>query len=223
MQFVYIILFILLILLIYILFFVSYNSSLISKNYLKNGISPINISSLSNYNSNTYSYEIWIYVNSLNATSEYLNTPNVASSNGKGNIFYINNCISLDIYNNDTLYLHIYDGSSWAKHIMITSALDLQTWQQIIISVTKNNLLDLFLNGKLISSIKVEILTPPSTAKLNLGLADAYISNFNRFNQSTDTNTAWKRYIDGNAGYIPIHAGVSLINDSKVSNTYTFF
>ena len=224
MDFVFIILFVIVILLIYILYHVTkYNRALVTQNYLKNGISPINMSALSNYNTNTYAYEIWINVNTLNNMSAF-SASTVANGNLNGNIFYITNCISLDVYNNDALYVNIYNGSGYTNY-KVTSVLELQSWQQIIISVSKNNILDLYLNGKLISSINTNsgIPVPTSAATINFGRADSFIAKFNRLNKPMNTNTAWKLYLEGNAGVIPVHAGVSLLKNSYVTNTYTFF
>ena len=225
MKFVFIILWVSIILLLYILYHVTkYNSAIVVQNYLKNGISSINMSALSNYNSDTYAYEIWININTLNSMNAY-STSNIAIANTNGNIFYITNCISLDVYNNGSLYVNIYDGSNSYKNYKVTSSLDLQSWQQIIISVNKNNILDLYLNGKLISSINTNttIPVPTSSATIHFGRADAFIAKFNRLNKTMTTNEAWKLYLEGNAGVIPVHAGVSLLKNSYVTSNYTFF
>jgi hypothetical protein len=225
MNWTYIILSILIIVIIYILFFVTKNnkSSLVRQNYLANGIFPINMNTLKNFQSKTYSYELWININSFAKTGALSNSDYVASSNKYGNIFYITNCISLDIYNNGSIYVNIFNDVSLSyNNHPITNLLEMQRWQQIIISVNNNNILDLYLNGKIVKSIKTTVPTPRSNATINFGNADAYISKFSRLDGVMDTNTAWQKYLEGNAGIIPLHANVALIKD-KIETRFSLF
>ena len=222
MNWTYIILSILIIVIIYILFFVTKNnkSSLVRQNYLANGIIPINMNTLKNFQSKTYSYEIWININSFAKTGALSRSDNVASFNKSGNIFYITHCISLDIYNNGSIYVTIYNGSY--NNYVVTNLLEMQRWQQIIISVNNNNILDLYLNGKIVKSINTTVPSPGSNATIDFGNADAYISKFSRLDGVMDTNTAWQKYLEGNAGIIPLHANVALIKD-KIETRFSLF
>lgn len=212
MNYIHIILSILIIVILYILFFVTTNSnkSLVRQNYLMNGIIPMNMNLLKNFQSKSYSYEIWINVNSFAKT---VDPPSkIAGSNPTGNIFYITKCLSLDIYNNGSIYVNCVDGLTNNNYI-VTNLLETQRWQQIIISVNNGNLLDLYLNGKIVKSITTTVPTPGSNAAITFGNSDVYVAKFNRFDVAMDTNTAWKKYLEGNAGIIPIRANLALVRN----------
>jgi hypothetical protein len=214
MNFIYIILWVSIIVLLYILFHVYKNSNnTINENYLKNSISPIPLNTLYKYQSKSYAYEIWINVNNLTNTTTYSQNALVGSTYPNGNIFNITNVLSLDMYNNGSLYVSIYDGSSYNKKYQVTQNIELQRWQQVIISVD-NMTLDIYLNGKLISSSNVTVPTPVSSANISFGTPDVYIAKFNRLDGAMDTNKAWKRYMEGNAGLIPMHVDLTLLNNS---------
>ena len=212
MNYIHIILSILIIVILYILFFVTTNSnkSLVRQNYLMNGIIPMNMNLLKNFQSTSYSYEIWININSFAKTTGQSST-NVANANMTGNIFYITNCLSLDIYNNGSIYVNT--GSGYSNNYIVTNLLETQRWQQIIISVNNGNLLDLYLNGKIVKSITTTVPTPGSNAAITFGNSDVYIAKFNRFDVAIDTNTAWKKYLEGNVGIIPVRANLALVKN----------
>lgn len=216
MNFIHIILAILIIIILYILFFVTnnYNKTLVHQNYLMNGIMPLNMNLLKNFQSSSYSYEIWINVNSFANT--VAPTSKIAGSNPTGNIFFITNCLSLDIYNNGSIYVNCVNGLINNNYI-VTDLLETQRWQQIIISVNNGNLLDLYLNGKIVKSINTTVPTPGSNAAITFGNSDVYIAKFNRFDVAMDTNTAWKKYLEGNAGIIPVRAHLSLVRNDMES------
>lgn len=204
----------LVIVLIFILFNIMYSSKqIIRQNYLGTGLIPIPMSSLNDFQSKIYYYEIWIYVNSVDTAA--INTTSVAITNPKGNIFYIDNTISLDLYKNTSLNVNVYNTNKYDSY-NITPTLPLQKWQHIIISV-QNYLMDFYLNGKLLKSINLSanngVPVPSKTAKINFGGCDAYIAKFNRSSTKITTNEAWKRYLDGNSGIIPIKASLTLTTD----------
>jgi hypothetical protein len=196
------------------------SKQIIRQNYLGTGLIPIPMSSLNDFQSKIYYYEIWIYVNSVDAAAAMnltaaRNPTYVASTNPKGNIFYIDNTISLDLYKNTSLNVNVYNVNKYDSY-EITPTLPLQKWQHIIISV-QNYLMDFYLNGKLLKSINLSanngVPVPTKTAKINFGGSDAYIAKFNRSSTKITTNEAWKRYLDGNSGIIPMKASLTLTTD----------
>jgi hypothetical protein len=219
-RFINILLFILLLVIAYILYYVfKAKQSIVSQNYLGNGLIPVPMSQLTNFSSNTYFYEIWIYVNSVSKAG---NLPSAANTNPYGNIFYVTNNISLDVYKNTSLNVNINKSSSYDTYT-ITDSLQLQRWQQIIISVN-NNLMDLYLNGKLVKSIQLQSINiPTKNANINFGKSDIYISKFNRLSSVMNTQTAWNRYIEGNAGLVPVHANVTLTSNGSATSKYDLF
>lgn len=215
MNFIYIILWVSIIVLLYILFSVYKNSNnTINENYLKNSISPIALNSLYNYQSKSYAYEIWIYAIDLSnaGTSGQVGSTN----NPNGNIFSITNVLSLDMYNDGSLYVSTYGTSSYDTRYQVTKTVDLHRWQQVIISVN-NQIIDIYLNGKLIKSSNDSVSTPGSNATISFGRPDVYIAKFNRLDGVMDTNKAWKRYMNGNIGLIPMNVDLTLMKNNVSS------
>lgn len=223
------------IVLVYILINILYSKNwLVNQNYLGTGLIPIPMNKITDYQTNSYFYEIWIYANSVdNALAsqilpptqnphKYTSTPisNAGLSNLPGNIFY-DGSISLDLYKNTSLCVNIYNptvvNTPYDSYI-VTSEFPLQKWQQVIIHV-QNYLMDFYLNGKLVKSTNLTstngVRLPNSTALINFGKADAYIAKFNRLTSVLNTNVAWKRYLDGNATLAPIHANLTLTVDPE--------
>jgi hypothetical protein len=229
-TFINIILLVLCIVIFYILYYIiKAKQSIVYQNYLGNGLHPVPITQLKNYQSNTYFYEVWICVNSVNKTqpAPTTSTTSLAANNNLfGNIFYVTNSISLDIYNNTSLHVNINNASSSYNTYTITKEFPLQKWQQVIISVN-NYLMDLYLNGKLVKSIELtssNAISPAnSNTKIMFGTSDIYIAKLNRLTSVMNTQTAWNRYIQGNAGLIPIHANLTLTSDGSKTSKYDLF
>jgi hypothetical protein len=146
--------------------------------------------------------------------------------NTGGNIFNIiipniNNptgAISLDVYN---------DGSAkfiaGSNHISITDKFPLQRWEHIIINVD-NNLVEIYLDGKLLRSVKSAspIPTPTVDSVLSFGKGDMYIAKFNRNLFTIDQTTAFNNYIGGNNGLRLTNYTISFdfLKNSKTSYNY---
>lgn len=225
----------------YVLINILYSKTwLVNQNYLATGLIPIPMNKLKDYQTKSYFYEIWIYANSVDKTlpspfptpttqnpnpNNYISaTTTIAGpSNSTGNIFYVTESISLDLYNNTSLGVSIYKQTSTAispsyDAYMVTSEFPLQKWQQVIIHV-QNYLMDFYLNGKLVKSTNLTsangVLIPNTTSSINFGKADAYIAKFNRLTSVLNTNIAWKRYLEGNGTLAPIHANLTLTADPE--------
>jgi hypothetical protein len=86
-----------------------------------------------------------------------------------------------------------------SKNVVIIDNFPLQTWQHVIVSVD-NNYIDVYLNGKLIKSIKDDIETPSMTSAINFSATPfkTYLAKFTRTITPTDPQTAWNNYLSGN-------------------------
>lgn len=224
MRFVTIVLFTLIIVITYILINILYSKNvLIQQNYLKTGLLPIKLSSLKNYQDKSYYYEIWIYVNKLDTT-----TTSTIMEVGKSSADYN---FSLEVGKNidSRLYIKSKPNSSAnnTTEYVITPSLQLQKWQQVLISV-QNTLLDLYLNGKLVKSITLtstdSILSPPNdSTQIKFGVSDIYIAKLNRQSSNLNTRIAWNSYLQGNSNMIPIHATLELTSENITTNKYNLF
>ena len=215
------------IVLVYILINVLYaKNALIKQHYLGTGLIPIQMSTISNYQSNSYFYEIWIYANSVDNAKVF--TTNVAGpANLTGNIFYVDSSISLDLYKNTALYVNVNNTINTYTAYNVTQEFPLQKWQQVIIHV-QNYLMDFYLNGKLVKSMQLNTDTgvkiPSSSASVNFGKSDVYIAKFNRLTSILNTNIAWQKYLEGNSNLIPMHARLTLtVDPDKTVTNYNLF
>lgn len=158
-----------------------------SHNYedLKNPVSP------------NFYIAIWLYVHSLNSTD------------GNNVIYLIKNDsdtikFKLDITGNGTLryYQHISDLSG---NTAIMDNFPLQKWTHVIINFTSGNLIDSYVDGKLMKSQELNnTLTTDYNYKLTEGTtnktADANVAGFERVPQAITPKEAWDKYLAGNGG-----------------------
>ena len=113
-----------------------------------------------------------------------------------------------------------------SKTVTITDNFPLQTWQHITISVD-NSYIDVYLNGKLVKSIKDTIKTPSLTSPIDFSATPfkTYLAKFNRTITPTDPQTAWNNYLAGN-GENPLknligNYGVSMAFKKDGQDAYT--
>jgi len=174
-------------------------SKVANKNYLANGVQDVSFEKLENPSSAKYSLEVWIYANSLSDGGETSTSAGGISANKKSCIFEVTGAYHLDLFKDTTL---AFNNTSTATSPVITVPnFPLQRWVYLVISVD-NTLVDLYLDGKLIRSIKTNAATalPQITSTFKFGSGDIYIAGMNRTATTTDSNTVFKNYMQGNAG-----------------------
>lgn len=197
-------------------------SSVLTQNYLKTGMAQVNASDLVNYGSMSYEFELWIYATSVSGAASNPDTTRGPSANPNGNLFHISvmtgsAVISLDLYKNSELYLH----TSSAKRYKITDAFPLNTWQHVIVSVN-NDVLDLYLDGKLVKSYKMDYnLLLEKSSKITFGKGPIYIAGFKREANSVTPTTAWQKYMAGNKVIRnPFSLSFDFHKDTKLKKKY---
>ena len=80
----------------------------------------------------------------------------------------------------------------------ISDNIPFQTWVHVIVSVD-NSFVDVYLNGKLIKSLKdTTIVSPSSNSPVAFGSSQTYLAKFTRTVNPTDPQTAWNNYLAGN-------------------------
>jgi len=192
-------------------------STITKKVYLANGVPDVPLKNLPSIGTAKYSYEMWIYVNHVDGDT----APTNASypDNAAGKIFSIKDSIQLDVFKDSSAQLSIGQ-----TVIPITNKFPLQRWEYVIINVD-NNLVEIYLDGKLLRSIKTPnpITTPTITSSLTFGKGDIYISAFNRNIFTIDQTTAFKNYLNGNNGLRITNFGVSFdfLKNSDVAYNYS--
>jgi len=213
MNFVFIILGVIVILLLYAVYTFAYPSktAVTNANYLFNGVKQVPFTNLETPTSTKYSIELWIYANDVKNASANHNTAGIAG-NPNGCIFEVQtnstSIYHLDLFNNADL--GFYNTGSNTPTIVINN-FPLQKWCYVVISVNKN-LVDMYLDGKLIKSIKSRNSGsfPTEDSAIHFGRGNVYISGMNRITRTTDMNTALKNYLNGNAGLKMTNYGISL-------------
>jgi len=157
-------------------------SKVSSKNYLFNpAIQSIPLDGLKNPTSNTYSIELWLYINSL---------PNTETA-----IFSYSpsNSVSLIIDPNNIL---TFKNTEKKEQSMKISNIPLQRWVYIVINV-KHTLVEMYIDGKLVDSSKIPsryINSISYNDTITFGSIDAYIAGMNRNTKLLDSETIEKQY-----------------------------
>jgi hypothetical protein len=189
MNYTLIILGIILILVLYVLYrFVYDRQTMVSKKqYLADTVGDKKMGDIANAESARYSYNLWIYANTISGTEK---------------IFAIDQTkFKLEITNTGNLQFDISGNTN-----NVTSNYPLQKWVCVSISVD-NNIVDSYLDGKLVKSQKIgeiSVNKPTKTSKISMGkgdkTGDIYIAEFERLPYPIDPQTAWDRYMAGNGG-----------------------
>lgn len=189
--------------------------------YLQTMPASIPVTKLTNGNSTSFYYAIWIYVNNLNngpSTTITQKLPSSLADSSKNrdpkslanNIFYLADSqnkayLSLDITKTTLLNTSILLPNSNDNSLVqydITPNFPLQRWEYVIISVNQN-FLDLYLDGKLIKSAnlgqnpQLPLENTTSPASIYFGNGDIYIAGFQRVPNAIDPQTAWNQYLNG--------------------------
>ena len=193
MNYTLIILGIILILVLYVLYrFVYDRQTMVSnKQYLADNPPDKSFEDLANPESSRYSYNLWIYANTISGTETIFSIDKSASPIK----------FELEITNTGNLQFKVA-GVSY----IVTSNYPLQKWVCVSISVD-NNIVDSYLDGKLVKSQKIGEISdnkPTKTSKISMGkgdkTGDIYIAEFERLPYPIDPQTAWDRYMAGNGG-----------------------
>jgi len=198
------------------------NKTTINKlTYLGNGVPSVPLENMPGIGNKQYSLDLWVYANTVKSASA---PSNFGSSNTKGNLFFMgdlnNNYVSVDLFNDGSAEVNFSPNN---VKVLITKHFPLQRWEHIIINVN-NSLIEIYLDGKLIRSLKSP--TPPATPTENssifFGTGDIYIAQLNRNLFLYDTGLAYGTYLKGNNGYRVTPYGVtfSLLKNNQPAYNY---
>lgn len=190
MDFAFVILGVILILVLY--YFLYSGGSTVLSNKLDLAIQqpPIPVAALTEPMKPRYSLEMWMYIYQFPGSSTY-----IISRKAKDPDTIKNIGLKLDA-NAPKLNLE-YAANKAVKSVVVTDNLPLQTWVHLIVSVD-GSFIDVYINGKLVKSIKDTIDTPSETATLDYGQLSCYLAKLTRSTEATDPQTAWNLYAAGN-------------------------
>ena len=155
----------------------------------------VDIKNISEPGSRKYSIEMWMYVYSVDGSPKTIISRASSNDASKNNI-----AIKIDGSSPKLMveYTETTTTTTAQKSIIITDNFPLQTWVHLIVSVD-DKYMDIYMNGKLIKSIKADNIDAPSaTAPIKYGVANCYLAKMTRTVSPTDPKTAWDKYSAGN-------------------------
>ena len=197
-----IILGVILIVIAYILYqYLIGNSSVVnSSTYLTPTKPSVPLSSLGSTSSTRYAYSFWLYAQTSTQTPIIVDTSNLLKKPTQ----YIFNVGNMYIYVDTTATLAMYVGDesvTGTKIYTLMPNFPLQKWNYIVISFD-NTICDVYINGKLLTSIKISKLpTIGLSDSIIFSPIDAYIASFKMLSKPMDPTTAWSNYLSGNGSY----------------------
>ena len=199
MNYTLVILGIVLLLVIYILYKVldEKSRSVASKMDLKVSNQSVAVENTGKADSMRYYISTWIYVNNLADIAS--GTPIYKLENSSTTTKYL----ELLLTSSAVLQYKILDANSQVQSYTIMSNFPLQKWVNIILSVD-NDIVDLYIDGKLIRSHKVENriqqISKTGTNIIFGSPVDAYLAKMERQPNAMDPTNAWNKYMEGNGG-----------------------
>ena len=195
MNYTLVILGIVLLLVIYILYKVldEKSRSVASKMDLNVTNQSVAVANTGKANSARYYISTWIYVNNLPGSESSIYKLEDSS----------NEYLNLSLTNTAVLKYKIKAADDSIAGYTIMSNFPLQKWMNVIISVD-NDTVDLYIDGKLIRSHKVENrikqIGKTGTNIIFGSPVDAYLAKMERQPKAMDPTNAWNKYMEGNGG-----------------------
>lgn len=165
---------------------------------------------IANYQSPRYSFGLWIYVNTWNTTQEKV-------------IFTLPDVMILSIgQTTPELRLQINN-----TYYTITSNFPIQKWSYVTINVD-NSYLDLYLDGKLVKSLKFTTELNNKSDSITIGSTnpcDITIANFNRSSTSLTPHDVMINYMKGTGAKTSSSYGlkVNVLKNNETTGTYTLW
>ena len=117
---------------------------------------------------------------------------------------------------------------STSTKINITNNFPLQKWVYLVISVD-NTVVDCYLDGKLIKSVKAKQVNPTRESDLVFGLGfDAYIAQFQRWTNPLDPQSVWNSYVSGSGSTLAgtdsnYNVALSVLKDNVITSKLTLY
>ena len=169
---------------------------------------------LQNPSSSTYHYEGWVYIK----TKPSSDTSILERDGDKLQL-------------NGTKLQFVHKTTSNNNTIIITEDFPLQKWVYIVVNVVNGNIVEVYLNGKLVITKQVTVTVPGTKTELKYGKDNAgiegYITKVKRDPVALTPDEVSKKYFEGNglatftnflAGY---NASFSLFNTEGTIKEYT--
>lgn len=183
-----------LVVLIMYMLFQSYfdgKQSLVSQTKLIN-MSPIEAEKVSKPNASILSYGIWVHI------GQWSNNDN----NDDQTLFKRDTELEVYFTNNAGLKIKVDDTATDYTDIVVTNNFPIQKWVHIGI-VVDNQIMDVYLDGKMVKSVKLKQNIAPTENSITYGTDSAIASNTHiaehkRITYALDPKGMWDLYMEGN-------------------------
>jgi hypothetical protein len=221
----------------YVMYVYATNTNLVSgvvKLTEPGSASPILWTKLTNPGATTYHYEGWLYIKQV--------------PTGKKCVFYRGDAVgnadfalilegkNLSVCKQGKIQGGVQDDSVALTVLAnVTTDFPLQKWVYFVVNVVNNNIIETYLNGKLINTKQLQgttLLNVNTKSPVYIGGASScngYLTKFKREPSALTPDDVWKRYLEGNgisslsnwlAGY---NASFSVYNATEEVKKYTLF
>ena len=172
---------------------------------LSNGSVNIAYANLTNGGAANYYYGAWVYVNTWNSQSSKTIISRSSGAMGSSStspdfwLWLDSNTPTLKAFIQNSKTAVAPNGSDgWT--VNITNNFPIQSWVYVVVSV-QGTVMDVYLNGKLVSSTQLPGVPLVSKNGIYLGDVnnpDIYLSKVSRIPNAIDPQTAWQNYLGGN-------------------------
>ena len=214
MNYTIIVLVFIIFMMIYLYYLYMTNTTLTSGVESLNKANEIKWTKLQNPSSSTYHYEGWVFI------KDKPNSNKKIYSRGDGVNLYLNGTtLTVAKTSGGTIYATVDD-------------FPLQKWVYFVINVVNGNIIEVYLNGKLVVTKQISPSLTAVSAKTDLSYGEGsgiegYITKFKRDPVALTPDEVWKKYLEGNglanfsnflAGY---NASFSLYNTVGTIKQFT--
>lgn len=254
MNVTYIILGVILVILLYVIYvyFSSSASTLATIVDCSKKSTYVDGTKLSNPTSSSFTYGLWIYIR------DWASSPTTSGS-GITNIFYRSGYTTSTGTAKNTLHVFLENsspklcvqfsdctkGSAYTKNtaanatdkydaaITASSAVPLQKWLYLVVSVDGGIYVDIYLDGKM---VKTAVLTYPVAGQgatttstdvpgVVIGPFNGYVSTFMNWGYALDPQTVWSYYMKGNGNSLGTTYGVdmNILKNEETQSKYRLF
>ena len=194
MNYTLVIMGVILVIIVYILYKVidEKGRTISGKMDLSKGASAVNVKNTGKADSTRYYIGAWLYVNATSAS-----TVDIFKIKDSSHTY-----LTLELTNSAVLkYIaKTKSGSPATATHVIMDNFPLQKWVYVVISVD-NNVVDLYIDGKLIRSHKVDGISQVNeSSDIVFDKLDAFIAKMEREPKPMDPSYAWSKYMEGNGG-----------------------
>jgi len=228
------------IMLLYIVYIIITNNTLTSGVQALNSTAEIPYSKLATPVSNIYCYQGWNYLNETATTGPYsivfqratnggqaLNSSNTAKEilNGKSLEFGM-------FFDGQTLKLMTGLPGSPKTIMTVTDKFPLQKWVYFAFNVSSQNVVEAYLNGKLVKTVQASNLPRPNN-QYSVYLGDTglngFLTKFVRTPTNMQAEAVWNTYLQGNGlnsllGYLmPYNLNMAVSKDDIIQRQFRIF